>query len=126
MRQFRWSGALFGLMAVLILVACSNNNPGTEGDGETSGTDQPFSTNLPVPTSTLTSGGAGSGSNTDPFGLPTDLTGHELIASRAGTSMYSGYRCFIDLATLDVCACDTASADFQRDRVPVDGRCRPE
>src|SRR5688572_7818009 len=109
MRQFRWSGAVFGLMAVLVLAACSNKNPGTEGDGESSaGTESPLSTNLPVATSTLTSGGAGGSSNTDPFGVPTDLTGHELIASRAGTSMYSGYACFIDLAELDRCGCDTA------------------
>jgi hypothetical protein len=97
-----------GLMAVLVLAACSNENPGTEGNGEPPGTELPLSTNLPVATSTLTSGGAGGSSNTNAFGVPTDLTGHELIASRAGTSMYSGYACFIDLAQLDRCGCDTA------------------
>jgi hypothetical protein len=111
MRQIRWIGLVFATSLVLALAACSSKNPGSESAGADPATELPLSTNLPVATSTLTAGGAGS-SDVNAFGLPNDLTGHELIASRAGTSVYSGYACFIDLASLDRCGCD--SAVFQR------------
>jgi|GEM_PF-2783073 len=108
MAHRRWVAAVT-IVALSFLVGCGKDGllPNPEGAatdvvGTVPATMLP--TNIPASTPTVASGGAASDGNPDQFGVPQNLTGHELIASNAGLAPHSGYACVITPAG---CACET-------------------
>lgn len=103
----RWLAAV-GIAALIVLVGCGKDDllPNPEGAATDAVGTIPVTmlpTNTPASAPTVASGGTTSDGNPDQYGVPQDLTGHELLAANAGLAPYSGYACVITPAG---CACE--------------------
>jgi hypothetical protein len=96
-----WIAAVLAC-AALIAAGCGGQAP-EAGDPDSTAPGPPLDDSPTRPSGATPTAPAGEVS-ADQYGLPYDLTGYELLASRAGEAVYSGYRCAI---TPIGCACET-------------------